>query len=81
MDFKEHVEKAVSLKPEDPTLHHLLGRWCFEVANLSWLERKAAGMLFADPPTATNEEAMEHLLKADKLLPAWKENILLLSKV
>lgn len=29
--FKKHVDIAVKLKPLDPTLHHMLGRWCYEV--------------------------------------------------
>jgi hypothetical protein len=29
--FKKHVEKALALKPRDPYLHHLLGRFTYEV--------------------------------------------------
>lgn len=38
--FKEHVMKALKINPNDADLHHLLGRFKYEVANLSWIERK-----------------------------------------
>lgn len=53
----EHFEKAVALAPMDATSRHLLGVWCFEVAKLSWIEKKAAAALFAAPPQATYEQA------------------------
>ncbi|GIY55263.1 regulator of microtubule dynamics protein 2 [Caerostris darwini] len=78
--FKEHVDKAIALKPEDPSLHYMLGRWCYEVAMLSWLERKLAATLFSSPPEATLIEARGHLVEAEKLKPEWKENLLYLAK-
>ncbi|GBM25609.1 Regulator of microtubule dynamics protein 2 [Araneus ventricosus] len=78
--FKEHVDKAIALKPEDPSLHYMLGRWCYEVASLSWLERKLAATLFSSPPEATLVEARNHLLEAERLKPDWKENLLYLAK-
>lgn len=51
------------------------------MATLSWIERKVAGTLFAEPPTATYPEAVENCLKAESLSPVpWKENRLLLAK-
>ncbi|PNF36188.1 hypothetical protein B7P43_G10678 [Cryptotermes secundus] len=79
--FKEHVDKALALQPYDPSLHHLLGRFKYEVANLSWIERKVAGVICAEPPTATYPEAVNHCLEAEYLSPTpWKENRLLLAK-
>merc|ERR1711962_1198978 len=40
--FKHHIDLALALQPEDATLHHLLGRFCYEVSHLSWIERRAA---------------------------------------
>lgn len=78
--FKEHVDKAIELKPLDPSLYYMLGRWCYEVAMLSWLERRVASTLFSSPPEATLDEARSYLLEADRLKPNWKENLLYLAK-
>lgn len=78
--FKEHVDKAISIKPDDPSLHYMLGRWCYEVAMLSWFERKVASTIYSSPPEATLIEARDHLLQAERLKPDWKENLLYLAK-
>jgi regulator of microtubule dynamics protein 3 len=80
-DFKIHIERAIELNPTDPTAHYLLGRWCFGVYMLSWVERRAAATLFAAPPTATVDESLDHFLEADRLKPGtWKENLLFIGK-
>lgn len=32
--FKKHIDIALEISPNDSTLHHLLGRFCYEVSNL-----------------------------------------------
>lgn len=34
--FKKHVDIAISLNPNDPTLHNLLGVFAYRVASLKW---------------------------------------------
>lgn len=34
--FKKHVDLALGLNPNDPSLHHMLGRFDYEVASLKW---------------------------------------------
>lgn len=79
--IKKHIQQAIDLNPKDPTPHHMLGRWCYSIYMLSWLERKAAAAFFGTPPTSTAEEALEHFMQAESLNPGkWKENSLYIAK-
>lgn len=79
--FRQHIQKAIEIEPEDAVAHYLLGRWCYGVYMLSWMERKVASTLFAAPPTATVDEALQEFMEADRLQTAeWKENLLYVAK-
>lgn len=81
-EYKEHIDTAISLNPNEPSLFYLRGRWGFEVAGLSWLEKKAAAALFATPPEATFEEAMADFMRVESMDGAgtWKANLLMVAK-
>ncbi|XP_029164174.1 regulator of microtubule dynamics protein 1-like [Nylanderia fulva] len=79
--FKEHVMKALEIRPDDADLHHLLGRFRYEVANLGWIERKVATTLFSEPPSASFEDAIDSFQKAENFsVEVNLENRLFLSK-
>jgi tetratricopeptide (TPR) repeat protein len=67
--IKEHCLKAIELhgKGGDQTLNHLLGRWCFAVSSISWMERKLASAIFATPPSSSYEEALKYFLCAEEI--------------
>ncbi|CAL8078369.1 unnamed protein product [Calicophoron daubneyi] len=68
-EFKDLIDKAIELDPEDALSHHLKGRWCYQVYHLKWIERQFASRLFATPPVATIEEAEAEFQETEKLLP------------
>lgn len=79
--MKREWERAVELNPKDASAHHLLGRWAFDVAGLSWVKRQLAATLFASPPRSTYEEAEAHFLRAEELDPGfWKKNQVMLAR-
>ncbi|XP_006831962.1 PREDICTED: regulator of microtubule dynamics protein 3 [Chrysochloris asiatica] len=71
--FKEHVDKTIALQPENPMAHFLLGRWCYQVSHLSWLEKKTAAALFESPLSATVQDALQSFLKVEELQPGFSK--------
>ncbi|XP_041487083.1 regulator of microtubule dynamics protein 2 isoform X2 [Microtus oregoni] len=69
--FKEHLEKAIQLLPEEPFLYYLKGRYCYTVSKLSWIEKKMAATLFGEIPSSTVHEALHNFLKAEELQPGY----------
>lgn len=68
-EVKDHTLKAIELDPEDDGNFHVMGRWHYTLSDLSWFERKIAGLIYATPPEASFEEAAEYFKKAIALEP------------
>lgn len=67
---KEHGEKALEMLPDYAPAWHLMGLWHSKVANLSTVQRFAAGIFSKGlPEGASNEKAEEYIKKALELEP------------
>lgn len=78
---KQHIERACELNPKDGTSLHLLGFWCFSVAELPWYQRQIASTLFATPPVSSYQEALQYFLQAEEVEPNfYSMNLLLIGK-
>ncbi|XP_045773775.1 regulator of microtubule dynamics protein 1-like isoform X1 [Maniola jurtina] len=68
-NVKKHMDLAVTLNPNDASLLHMLGEWCFQVTELPWHQRKTIETLFASLPYSTYEDALEYFLRAEAAQP------------
>ncbi|SMO68795.1 hypothetical protein [Fodinibius sediminis] len=66
--IKKYADLAIKYDSTHAGAWHVLGRWHFKVANLSWVERLAANTLFGGVPgNASNQKAAESIRKAISL--------------
>ncbi|XP_030578180.1 regulator of microtubule dynamics protein 3 isoform X2 [Archocentrus centrarchus] len=73
--LKEHLDRALALRDDDPVCFYLLGRWCYEVTTLDWLEKAAAAAHYQSTPTSTLHDALESFLKAEELSPGFSRTV------
>ncbi|CAG9581329.1 unnamed protein product [Danaus chrysippus] len=66
---KKHMDLAVSMNPNDASLLHMLGEWCYQITDLPWHQRKTAETLYAKLPQSTYEDALEYFLRAEEAQP------------
>ena len=67
-EIKKYADRAIELDSTNAGAWHVLGRWNFKVANLSWLERAAANTLFGGiSGNASNKKAAKAIRKAIEL--------------
>jgi len=66
---REHTLKAIELDPANDSNYHVMGRWNFALADLSWVERQIASVIYATPPKASFEEAVTFFRKAHEIKP------------
>ncbi|GMT31768.1 hypothetical protein PFISCL1PPCAC_23065, partial [Pristionchus fissidentatus] len=78
--FKKYLDAALAIDAREFSLLHMRGRYAYEVANLSWFERKIATTFFAAPPEATIDEALRDFLAANEARGKWIENILYVAR-
>jgi len=79
-DVKKHTLKAIELDPENDSWQHVMGRWHYTLADLSWFERTVASIVYATPPKASFEEAEQFFTSAAELDPEDIRHFLWLGK-
>ncbi|GAM24828.1 hypothetical protein SAMD00019534_080030, partial [Acytostelium subglobosum LB1] len=63
--IRDHIQRSLELNPSDPTTMHLMGRFYYQIANISWVERTIATALFGALPVCTFQDALDYFLKSD----------------
>ena len=68
-DVQKYCLKAIEIDPSYDGSLHVMGRWHYNVADLSWLERKIATVVYATPPEGSFDEAINYFKKAMHVNP------------
>ncbi|XP_055342145.1 regulator of microtubule dynamics protein 3-like [Paramacrobiotus metropolitanus] len=78
---RDLLQQALDLRPNDASLHHILGRWNYEISQLGWVERTAVRAIFGKYAQVTVEDAKRCFLEAEKLKPKmFKSNMYYIAK-
>ncbi|VIO98623.1 Uncharacterized protein BM_BM2444 [Brugia malayi] len=79
--FKAYLDRAIQMQSTEYSLLHSRGRFSYEVANLTWIEKRLCSALFSEVPHGTIDEALSDFLEAEKYSPfAWPENLLYIAR-
>ena len=63
-EVKQYGMRAIDLVPDYEHSYHLMGRWHYELADLTWFERSIASLVYTTPPEGSYEKAVEFFRKA-----------------
>jgi len=67
-EVRKEAERAIEIDPNHDGAYHILGRWHYTIATLSWVLRAFAKLIYGGvPPGASVEEAAEMFAKAIEL--------------
>lgn len=79
-DIKLYAEKSIRFDPNSYKGYTVLGKWHFEVSNLSAVEKWLVKVAFGSLPDASLDEAIRNYEKSKQLNPALLLNYLELAK-
>jgi tetratricopeptide (TPR) repeat protein len=66
-DMKDYADKALSIDPNHARANYVVGKWHFQMVNLSWAKKAAVKVLFGGLPEAKIEEAIKYMEKSRQL--------------
>ena len=79
--IRDHFAKAIQGNARDATSFHCMGTWCWNILQVTSIERSVASWIFATPPTTSFEECEQNLLKSHDLDQTQPHNSLLLGDI
>lgn len=79
-DIKFYADAAIKINPNNFKAWHIIGKWNYEVANLTFLEEAAVKLLFGGLPNASFTDAINAFEKAKSINPKFCLNYLELAK-
>jgi tetratricopeptide (TPR) repeat protein len=79
-ELKSYSEKAIAVNPNNFRAWHILGKWHFEVSNLSTFERTAAKIMYGALPASSIASSIACYEKAKALSSNFALNYLELAK-
>jgi len=68
-EVKKEAQTAIKLDDKEDVAHHVLGVWNREMAELNWVLRKFAEFLYGRFPSASLDQALQHLRRATEIAP------------
>jgi tetratricopeptide (TPR) repeat protein len=75
-DIKKYCDLAVKYNTNNSIAWHIIGKWHYEVSNLSGIEKAAAKVFFGGLPSASLKESITAFEKAQAINPGFVLNYL-----
>jgi hypothetical protein len=79
-DIKFYADKALAINPNHARANYVLGKWNYELANLSGIKKAAVKILYGGLPEGSLEKAIQYMEKCKSLEPYFVKNYLELAK-
>lgn len=79
-EIRKYAENTLKYDPNSFKAYHVLGKWNYEVSNLSAVERALAKLLFGGLPKASLQDAIRYYEKSKTLESSFALNYLELAK-
>lgn len=79
-DIKWYAEKALLINPNHARANYVMGKWNYEIANLSGIKKAAVKVLYGGLPEGSLEKAIQYMEKCKSLEPYFVKNYLELAK-
>lgn len=79
-EIKKYADLALKHDPQNAKAWHVIGRWHYEVSNLSFVEKAAVKIMFGGMPKSSFKEAVAAFEKAKNLSPHFVSNYMELAK-